>query len=352
MSVVTDRPVHQGATTPYQWSPRARRSVWRIAGPAMAVILGAAAVGAVPLAARYQADLQRAHERLAVAGSEVASTACGPIEYASVGGGAPVLEVHGIFGGFDQGLMSAKPVLGEGYRVIAPSRFGYLRTPMPANASVAGQADAHRCLLDYLGVERAVVMGHSAGSTSAIQFALRYPERVSALVLVVPNAPGPDLPLPPKPVIRALFQSDFVFWFIASYFPALLPVRPPEGADLTPRQQEEMAAVRESLLPAVPRGEGFFFDTFVSNPAISSGYAFAHITVPTLVVTALDYTLASPDRARPLAAQIPGSQLVTVPSGGQVLLGQAEIVSREINDFLRQHDAAPSPVGAHTPSVS
>jgi len=48
-------------------------------------------------------------------------------------------------------------------RVIAMSRFGYLRTPRPADASPEAQADAHICLLDALGITKAVVMGVSAG---------------------------------------------------------------------------------------------------------------------------------------------------------------------------------------------
>ena len=46
----------------------------------------------------------------------------------AVGEGIPVLELHGIFGGFDQGLLVALPVLGDGFRIFAPSRFGYLGT--------------------------------------------------------------------------------------------------------------------------------------------------------------------------------------------------------------------------------
>ncbi|HKF19867.1 MAG TPA: hypothetical protein VKF14_22150 [Candidatus Dormibacteraeota bacterium] len=86
---------------------------------------------------------------------QVAETPCGPIEYATVGAGVPVLEVHGIFGGFDQGLLVARPLLGDGFRIVAPSRFGYLRTPLPAGASPASQADAYVCLLDHLGIARA-----------------------------------------------------------------------------------------------------------------------------------------------------------------------------------------------------
>jgi pimeloyl-ACP methyl ester carboxylesterase len=166
-------------------TPRRPRSSGRflpslpLAGAAAAALLSAAFVAAVRLHGRYQADLARARQRLAAAGGRVAQTACGPIEYATAGAGIPVLEVHGIFGGFDQGLLVARPVLGDGFGIVAPSRFGYLGTPLPADASPARQADAHTCLLDHLGIERAVVMAHSAGSISAIQLALQYPVRVA-----------------------------------------------------------------------------------------------------------------------------------------------------------------------------
>ena len=66
----------------------------------------------------------------------------------------PLLAVHGSGCGHDQGIAFASPLARQGIRVIAMSRFGYLRTPTPADASVAAQADAHVCLLDALGFGR------------------------------------------------------------------------------------------------------------------------------------------------------------------------------------------------------
>lgn len=80
----------------------------------------------------------------------------------------------------------------QGIRVFAVSRFGYLRTPRPDDASPEMQADAHVCLLDALDVDKAAVMGVSAGAPSALQTAIRHPARVSALVRVVPIAYKPD----------------------------------------------------------------------------------------------------------------------------------------------------------------
>src|SRR6185437_6784067 len=102
-------------------------------------------------------------------------------------------------GGFDQGRQFAAILANRGYRVIAVSRFGYLRTPLPADASAEAQARAHACLLDALHIRRAAIIGASAGAPSSILFALQYPERVSALGLLVPAAyvprPGNESPL-------------------------------------------------------------------------------------------------------------------------------------------------------------
>jgi pimeloyl-ACP methyl ester carboxylesterase len=88
-------------------------------------------------------------------------TSCGPIEYATAGNGPPVLVIHGAGGGFDQGLAFGADLAVAGFRVIAMSRFGYLRTPLLADASPAAQADAHASLLDALDVPRASIIGGS-----------------------------------------------------------------------------------------------------------------------------------------------------------------------------------------------
>jgi 2-hydroxy-6-oxonona-2,4-dienedioate hydrolase len=108
----------------------------------------------------YRRDMTAANARVD-SGSNLISTACGPIEYASVGVGLPVLVIHGAGGGFDQGVEFARPLIENGFRVIAPSRFGYLRTPVRKDASAAAQADAHACLLDALKLDKVAVFGGS-----------------------------------------------------------------------------------------------------------------------------------------------------------------------------------------------
>ncbi len=168
---------------------------------------------------RFQLDIGQAKAR-SFAGSVVLDTRCGPIEYQEAGSGIPLLMIHGSGGGHDQGMAWARPLSQQGIRVIAMSRFGYLRTPRPTDASPEAQADAHVCLMDALGIPKVTVMGVSAGGPSAMQAAIRHPDRVSALVLVVPIAYKPSdkvptvLPLSDEKdaMLLRLLGSDFLFW--------------------------------------------------------------------------------------------------------------------------------------------
>ena len=86
---------------------------------------------------RFNGDMQAARAR-AAQGSMLIETRCGPIEVQKAGLGLPLLAVHGSGGGHDQGLAFARPLASQGIRVIAMSRFGCLRTPMPADALASG----------------------------------------------------------------------------------------------------------------------------------------------------------------------------------------------------------------------
>jgi pimeloyl-ACP methyl ester carboxylesterase len=310
------------------------RSGWLAAG----VIGSALLVASVTSMTHYRRDMQAAAERIDGLGSQVIETACGPIEYAVRGQGYPVLVVHGNAGGFDQGLGLAESYLDAGFQVIAPSRFGYLRTPLPPDATPAQQADVYACLLDSLGIERVAILTTSAGATSALQFALRHPERLSGLVLHSPNAPGEvDMALPPQGVLNAIFHSDLAWWLMNTYLrgPTQYFAGVPEGFDLTPALAADVQATLSSVSPISRRGDGMMFDTFIGNPDINRGYPLAQITTPVLVASAVDDPMALYTNARKLAEQIPGAQLLTVPDGGHLMLGHVAEVRAAITAFLR-----------------
>ena len=289
----------------------------------------------------YRRDIRNAYDHLESLERQIVETDCGPIEVAIRGEGEPVLVIHGISGGFDQGIGISQSSLGAGYKAIAPSRFGYLGTPMPANATPATQADAYVCLLDALHLEKVTIMAYSAGGTSAVQMALRHPDRVKALIFVSTAAPtvGEYIALPPKPVIQFAFNSDFLMWVITTHFQQIM--KPAMGVPARyPLSEAERLQVSDSIRSVLPielRTAGFVFDMFTSNVDMDqhpADYPMESIRIPTLIIHAVDDSLASYENAKALAERIPNAKLFSIPSGGHLLLGSDETVRSETALFL------------------
>jgi len=108
----------------------------------------------------------------------------GPVEYASLGTGPAVLALHGAMGGYDQGLILARTACSQEYRSISVSRPGYLKTPLTSGRSPEEQADLCAGLIDELGVDDVAVVAVSGGGPTALQFALRHPDRCRGLVMI------------------------------------------------------------------------------------------------------------------------------------------------------------------------
>ncbi len=296
----------------------------------------------------YQCDIQRERDRV-LAGSQIVDTPCGPSEYAAAGSGQPVLVAHGAGGGFDQGLDLAGPLVENGFRVIAVSRFGYLRTPLPTDASSASQADAYACLLDTLSVPRAAVIGVSAGAPSAMQFALRHRERIRALVLLNPatypaqldaRADG-ALPKQSSPAIKLLFdtalKSDLLLWAAFRLAPKIMfpvmvgtPAEVVAGASDDERARAEQ--VMDHLLPFSQRRLGVLNDALIT-PFLPR-YDLERIDVPTLILGTADDLYGTFEGAKYSAEHIPHARFIAYRSGGHIMVGHREDALNKIESFL------------------
>lgn len=310
----------------------------------LVILLAAGVAIYVPFAA----DMRAAYA--AIGGrSQVVDTPVGPIEFADAGSGLPVLTIHGAGGGFDQGLANAATMLGTGFRLIAPSRFGYLGTPVPENVSPAAQADAHVALLDELDVTQAIVLGVSAGSRSALELALRHPDRVSALILVVPATYAPDLASlttqreADYPFVLWLVNAgaDFAWWALEHMAPDTLikfiGVPPELAHDAAPADREAVMTMVRSIEPLSTRFAGINID---SEPDLAER-RLDSLTVPTLVITARDDLFNTLPSAEYAAAQIPGARLVVYDRGGHLLVGRGAEVRAEVLDFLAELQVDP-----------
>ena len=309
------------------------------------VVFALASVGATLLIGwQFNRDMQRARDH-AARGSVLLQTRCGPIEYQEAGTGVPLLAVHGSGGGHDQGMAFAGALAKQGIRVVAMSRFGYLRTPMPADASAAAQADAHVCLLDALGIQKAAVMGGSAGAPSALQMALRHPDRVSALVLLVPLAYKPPTqadsapPLPPwvEKTMMRLIGSDFLFWaalhVARDQVTKVVLATPPELlTHATAQERMRIDAMLENILPVSLRAEGLRSDTAVGKRLTPS--PLESIRLPTLVISARDDRYGTYASAQYTAGQIAGANFIGFDEGGHTWVGHDDEVRAAIVKLL------------------
>ena len=310
------------------------------------IVVGAIVVALGAVTFLYQRDIGQARERVA-SGSRIAQTACGPIEYAEAGTGAPVLVVHGAGGGFDQGMDIAAPLVGQGFRVIAMSRFGYLRTPLPDDASPAAQADAHACLLDALHIQRAAIFGVSAGAPSSLQFALRHPQRTTALVLLVPgiyapsrNAGSNEMAAPEgtRFLLDTALRWDFLFWAALKLAPdsmmrILVATDPALVSRASREEQARVATVMDHILPVSPRRAGLLNEARVM--ATLERYPLERITIPVLTLSAPDDFYRTYEAARYTAEQIRGARFIGYQDGGHLLVGHQQQAMDEIAHFLK-----------------
>jgi 2-hydroxy-6-oxonona-2,4-dienedioate hydrolase len=314
-----------------------RNGMWFILGAGLASALA----GAGTLRGRYRQDMKAIEDRLA-AESQTAPSDAGPVEYGRWGCGRPALVIHGAGGGLDQGLALGSEILGEGFNIIAPSRFGYLNSPVLADGSPSAQAEAHAAVLVALGIPRAIVMGVSAGAPSAIEFALKYPERTEALVLLVPRAYAPDAapihaPVESKRILAAVEQgSDFAFWCAMRVarraIVRFLGVPPELEAAAPPDEQARVTAIITGLLPLSRRVAGIRNDG-----AIEIGpWQLEKIVAPTLVVTARDDLYGTLPAARYTAERIKGASLVEFASGGHLMVGRTAELREQVARFLAQ----------------
>lgn len=250
-----------------------------------------------------------------------------------LGEGPAVMLLHGQPGsGGDWEPVTRR--LCERLRVIAPDRPGYGRTGGRA-VGFRENADAAIELLDDLGVDSVVLVGHSWGSGVALAAAAGFPRRVRALVLAAPVYPG----LPQGPIDRALAHPRLgplaarLGFGIAGLGLTLPPVR-----RLARRAVPSLPARQIATTAAEWRGSRVSQSFFAEQRALvlelpSLAPALGSIEAPATVLTGTRDGVSPPKHARTLALSLRHAELVTAPGAGHMLPQQrpellAEAISR------------------------
>jgi len=305
----------------------------------LAATAAAGAAGAW-LGVHYHRQKREAVARLR-ARSQIVETARGPVEYATVGDGPALLFVHGVMGGYDQSLLLARLI--HGFQVIAPSRPGYLRTPLGTGSTAAEQADAYAALLDALDIPRVAVIGGSGGGPSALRFALQHPARCWALVMVSAICLKPSASALRRYWLwTAIMLSDFSMWMLNGLtFDALLArdgITPAVRAQIE-RNADTMDIVRRlvQIYPTRIRRMGLVNDLIQAENVFPPG-GLEHLSLPTLVIHGTTDPIVPFENGEHVARMVPGAALLAVEGGGHLCIAtHRETTIPVLEEFLRQH---------------
>ncbi|MFZ5918920.1 MAG: alpha/beta fold hydrolase [Chloroflexota bacterium] len=247
------------------------------------------------------------------------------VHYKTLGQGESALV---LLHGFAASIFSWREVmapLAETHTVIAFDRpaFGLTERPMPGDwqgespYSPEAQVDLTIGLMDELGVERAILVGNSAGGTIAALTALRHPERVEALVLVDPaiyvGGGSPDwlrpiLRTPQMRRIGPLFARAIRNWgedFGRSAWH--------DPSRLTPEIWE---GYKKPL--QVENWDRALWEFTLASHSPNLEERLDELQMPVLVITGDDDRIVPTGQSVRLAGELPNAELVVIPDCGHV----------------------------------
>ena len=267
--------------------------------------------------------VKSSEENLAVYGAKTAYLSYGNMRYVDKGKGEVILSVHGIFGGYDQAYNTCED-FNTDYRIIAPSRFGYLGSDVLGNGTPAEQATAYIELLDELGIEKVYLLATSAGGSIAIRFALDYPERSKGLILYCSA-----MPLTEKPENYAEYAgppaflcNDYAMFLISPLFKLIMGMEP---------------STIYSMLPVRDRKDGVILDASITNPDMARNfedYPIEELQVSTLIFHAKDDKLASYTDTEKVISRFPNCTFISFESGGHLLSGHGKEIKKVVSEFI------------------
>lgn len=256
--------------------------------------------------------------------------------YREVGASQPCLMMHGGLGGDHGCLHPWLDPLGDTLRLIYYDHRGNGRSGRPPPVTLTYQqlaADAD-ALRDFLGLDRIMVMGFSAGAAIALHYALTYPERLSHLILVGGHAAwdyGDE--------IMAACQRR-------GAAPEML-----DAVTRSPRDDADLARIVRNFMPLyLHRYDADLAERYVKNvrwdAAANVRYGellrdynlvawLGEIHVPTLIIVGRDDVVTPPAQAERLHKGIPQSELAIFEHSGHMpYLEEPERFCQVVRDWV------------------
>lgn len=292
----------------------------------MMILLAIIAVVVIFLLIQYilcAIAVKKGYQRLETYNHKEVELSYGAMTYVDQGDGDVILSIHGISGGYDQAFDAAADKVSE-YRIIAPSRFGYLGSDTPDSPTPKEQAKAFKELLDILDIDKAYLLATSAGGTVAIRFALDYPERTKGLILYSTAAPLIDNPEsyqeyqgPP-----AFLCNNFGMWLLSPFFKPIMGME---------------SDTIYSMLPVNERHNGMVMDASITNPDMARNYdeyQIESLKIPSLIFQAKDDLMSKYELIEKSIHRFPNCTFIEFETGGHLMSGHGEEINTALDKFL------------------
>ena len=198
-------------------------------------------------------------------------------------------------------------------------------------------------VLDAAKEKRAHVYGISLGGMIAQELALRYRDRVGALVLGATSSGGP-IAVPKDAQAFTFFARAGAMGREEAEWAAV----PYSYGERTRRHHGDRIAedIARRLDHSPPTTFSYVPDTFAYLHQVTAAAShitynrLAQITAPTLVVHGAQDRIQSPDNARILADSIRGAELRLWPEAGHIYVTDEPEADRDVADFLQRHASA------------
>ena len=211
---------------------------------------------------------------------------------------------------------------------------------MPSGAKPEQQADAFAAFLDSLAIDRVPIIGISGGGPPALQFALRHPQRCTAIVLIC--AVTQRLTLPRRAVLASqwprLVSSNTVNWLVSLLYSRFsAPVSRFafswfERSSRTPALgRRDALRLMATSVPVKPRFEGVMNDgDYLST---LDAYPLERIQQPTLIFHGNADEVVPFAHAEFAASKISGARLIALEQGSHFA---AFIRAREVREAIQE----------------
>ncbi len=232
------------------------------------------------------------------------------------------------------------PFLSEHFQVIAFDNRGVGQSDKPAGPYSAQMLAADTAgLLDALGIEKAIVMGHSMGGFIAQAMALDFPSKVEKLILCSTNFGGPHhIPVTPE-AMKVL--SDVTSDALTRFKNGLAVSTAPGWAGKNPQMIQEWIQWRTAN-PVDPAP--YQAQLAIGLSLIPESAAFEtklhRVNIPTLILFGAHDKVVPPENASLLSKQIADSKVVIFPDAGHFFpIEIPEAASQAVIEFAKQEVA-------------